>query len=360
MGRETAAQATERAVARMRQDFEQHRKRLDFYGRPRTPSQARSALMQDFHNGGVWRLRDEGIDTDRYFRAAQRLPWGDDWQAFDAWIAEHGWGDAKAPKPAKAPRASKASPPAGDAPAPREGLPVTAPDAAIVRDVRAFADAWEAARGRRDTETLRMVLANYVDLPLRLRLARVESVVEGMDAFSRFDNEVERARARALRSIYAVTQKELAERIRAQNQADRRAWEKRAKAAKATRDPRALTDAQVKRLEAAARRYEREDWNAGGRDEDPPAELVPALERDIETVVGPVWFDVDDPAHAALYEKLNNAVVGAWFAARVPRVEAERAREQRAEQARGRRGAAPDRGQLSLLDRIDTALRGGR
>ena len=98
------------------------------------------------------------------------------------------------------------------------------------------------------------------------------------------------------------------------------------------------------------------------------ATLLACLRSHIETVVGPVWFDVDDPAHAALYEKVNNAVVGAWFAARVPRVEAERARDLRAElrtklraeQPRGRRGTADERGQLSLLDRIDGALRGAR
>lgn len=78
--RETAAEKNARAQAALAERVRHFTETPDYYNAKRTPIQVRSAVMDEYFNGGSWRLRDRGIEPERYFKLAQALPSAFSWE----------------------------------------------------------------------------------------------------------------------------------------------------------------------------------------------------------------------------------------------------------------------------------------
>lgn len=80
MPRETAASKNAKAQAYLDARVRHFTDTPGPYGRVRTPIQVRYAVLEEYINGGAWRLRDAGIEAERYYNLARKLPSAFSWE----------------------------------------------------------------------------------------------------------------------------------------------------------------------------------------------------------------------------------------------------------------------------------------
>lgn len=84
MSRETAASKNAKAQAYLDARVKHFTDTPGHYDRMRTPIQVRTAVLDEYMNGGSWRLRDAGIEPQRYYDLARKLPSAYSWEELRA------------------------------------------------------------------------------------------------------------------------------------------------------------------------------------------------------------------------------------------------------------------------------------